>query len=57
MDRGAWRATVHGVTKKWTRLGEQHKAKISPKTNLSFLCQFRLIQEIYLEIYYASCFL
>ena len=20
MDRGAWRATVHGVTKSWTRL-------------------------------------
>ena len=20
MDRGAWQATVHGVTKKWTRL-------------------------------------
>ena len=23
MDRGAWRATVHGVTKGWTRL-RQH---------------------------------
>ena len=22
MDRGAWRATVHGVTKSWTRLSE-----------------------------------
>ena len=21
MDRGAWRVTVHGVTKSWTRLG------------------------------------
>ena len=21
MDRGAWRATVHGVTKDWIRLG------------------------------------
>ena len=21
MDRGAWQATVHGVTKSWTRLG------------------------------------
>ena len=22
MDRGAWRATVHGVTKSWARLSE-----------------------------------
>ena len=22
MDRGAWRPTVHGVTKSWTRLGD-----------------------------------
>ena len=24
MDREAWRAAVHGVTKSWTRLTEQH---------------------------------
>ena len=24
MDRGAWRATVHGVTKSWTRLTHTH---------------------------------
>ena len=24
MDRGAWRATVHGVTKSQTRLSDQH---------------------------------
>ena len=22
MDRGAWQATVHGITKSWTRLGD-----------------------------------
>ena len=22
MDRGAWRATVHGITKSWTRLND-----------------------------------
>ena len=22
MDRGAWRATVHGVTERWTRLSD-----------------------------------
>ena len=24
MDRGAWKATVHGVTKNWTRLSDEH---------------------------------
>ena len=24
MDRGAWRATVHGVAKSWTRLSDSH---------------------------------
>ena len=24
MDRGAWRATVHGVAKSWTRLSDFH---------------------------------
>ena len=24
MDRGAWRATVHGVAKSWTRLSTAH---------------------------------
>ena len=24
MDRGAWRATVHGVAKSWTRLSNEH---------------------------------
>ena len=29
MDRGAWRATVHGVTKSWTRLSKtQHSIYI-----------------------------
>ena len=27
MDRGAWRATVHGVSKSWTRLST-HTAKV-----------------------------
>ena len=24
MDRGAWQATVHGITKSWTQLRNQH---------------------------------
>ena len=30
MDKGAWRATAHGVTKSWTRLSNQtqHKASL-----------------------------
>ena len=27
MDRGAWRATVHGVTKSWTRL-RRHSTRV-----------------------------
>ena len=27
MDRGAWRATVHGVAKSWTQLSSYHALK------------------------------
>ena len=27
MDRGAWQATVHGVTKSWTQLSKFHYTK------------------------------
>ena len=30
MDRGAWWATVHGVTKSWTRLSEFHSLTQRP---------------------------
>ena len=33
MDRGAWRATVHGVTKSWTRMGTEH----SPPSGLALV--------------------
>ena len=26
-DRGAWRSTVQGVTKSWTRLSDKHRLK------------------------------
>ena len=29
MDRGTWQATVHGVTKSWTRLGEEQQQRES----------------------------
>ena len=29
MDRGAWRATIHGVTKSWTPLSNEHFQLIS----------------------------
>ena len=32
MDRGAWQATVHGVTKRWTQLSDFHNL---PKLNYS----------------------
>ena len=28
MDRGAWRATVHGVIKRWTRLSNEAAAAV-----------------------------
>ena len=31
MDRGAWQATVHGVTKSWTRLGNSRTATATNK--------------------------
>ena len=40
MDRGAWRATVHGATKSWTRLkyaGTQGVAKIPEITLLEII--------------------
>ena len=29
-DRGAWRATVHGVTESWTQLRRNDKRDITP---------------------------
>jgi len=37
MDRGAWWATVHGVTKNWTRLSYQHTFK-APKWKSVLSC-------------------
>ena len=31
MDRGAWWAMVHGITKSWTRLSTQHKGLSTDK--------------------------
>ena len=41
MDRGAWRATVHGVTKNWTRLKQLSKHAhslhdIEPQNKVSY---------------------
>ena len=37
MDRGAWCATVHGVTKSWTRLSTHtHIGKVSPSTDHNY---------------------
>ena len=38
MDGGAWWATVHGVTKSWTRLSD-FNFKISPSEKLENLSQ------------------
>ena len=35
MDRGAWRATLHGVAKSWIPLSDQHTLWISDRSPLS----------------------
>ena len=37
MDRGAWGATVYGVTKSWTQLSDQHTKHLEYKTLASAL--------------------
>ena len=51
MDRGAWKATVHGVTKNWTRLSDltyTFRAILSTqasfsKTELDAICIFSVM--------------
>ena len=38
MDRGAWRATVHGVTKSWKRLSNQTTTKNVSNNNVNVKC-------------------
>ena len=35
MGRGAWRVTVHGVAKSWTRLSNSHTHRLSPGSGKS----------------------
>ena len=39
MDRGAWQATVHGVTKSWTRLTMHAAAADTLLSSFTFLGQ------------------
>ena len=56
MDRGAWRATVHGVTKSWTRLKDwstEHTPKKQVKPGPCFVATFSSTQQygIYIIFY------
>ena len=44
MDRGAWRATVHGVAKSWTRLWLTHMHKMNCPIfpTVDYLCKKRM---------------
>ena len=44
MDRGAWRATVYGVTKRWTRLKQL-------STHIHHLCMYVFIMHIYMDLF------
>ena len=35
MDRGAWRATVHGVAKSWTPLSTAQESQLQAETRLN----------------------
>ena len=56
MDRGAWWATAHGVTKSWTQLNDLaciHQTYIyhsSASHNLKLYCSLRYFQEIVMEL-------
>ena len=39
MDRGTWRAAVHGVTKSWTRLINQHTRSLALSDGASLIPQ------------------
>ena len=39
MDRGAWRATIHGVSKSWTRLSMAQKEKLALETSKHRGCE------------------
>ena len=36
IDRGAWWATIHGVTKSWTRLSDQHTQFLCAASSVQF---------------------
>ena len=37
LDRGAWQATVHGVSKSWTQLSMNAHTNVKPEASLSLL--------------------
>ena len=43
MDRGAWRAAVHGLTKSWTRLSDFH-------FSLSHFNNIKTLKNIFLSL-------
>ena len=44
MGRGAWRTPVHGVTKSWTPLSDQHTHLVSSKAKIKFVFPYCLIK-------------
>ena len=52
MDRGAWRATVHGVAKSWTRLSmhaHTHCVSLVYSLCIQLLCQLPVLIQLILE--------
>ena len=54
MDRGAWRATVHGVTKSWTQLSMHALNSYNIKSTLSFKVNNSVVLSIFMGLIEAS---
>ena len=48
MDRGAWRATVYGVTKSWTRLKRLSTCALPTYTSFCLLPEIKVLEDMVL---------
>ena len=55
MDRGAWRATVHKVTKSWTQLKQLSTARHKFIDSRSLVNQSSLSIKIHIDVSQSNC--
>ena len=54
MDRGAWWATVHRVTKSWTRLDLVHTHRIAPEADNALTRGLLLVGSLKLDLNFET---